>query len=89
MWVPTFRVLSQEMRHINFFRGAQNGAFGGGGQKVYVEKVYVLFPSLTEFGPKFGFLCIIPCAEIVTEGMVFLNRLVTPTTICCSKGKGS
>ena len=34
------------MRHINFFLGVQNGVFwvgGGGGQKVYVEKVDVLF----------------------------------------------
>ena len=32
------------MRHINFFfLGAQNGVFWGGGQKVSVEKVYVLF----------------------------------------------
>ena len=32
------------MRHINFFRGAR--------QKVYVEKVYVLFPSLRFWGRK-------------------------------------
>ena len=33
------------MRHINFFLGVQNGGFWVGAQKVYVEKVYVLFPS--------------------------------------------
>ena len=37
------------MRHINLFLGAQNGGFWGGGQKRYVEKVYVLFPSLMRF----------------------------------------
>ena len=31
---------------MNFFLGAQNGVFWVGGQKVYVEKVYVLLPSL-------------------------------------------
>ena len=47
MWVP-FGVLSLEMRHINFFLGAQAGGVsgGGGGRKVEVEKVYVFFPSL-------------------------------------------
>ena len=34
------------MRHINFFGwGPKTGLFGVGGQKVYVEKVYVLFLS--------------------------------------------
>ena len=41
-----FFVLSQEMRHINFFLGAQKWGFWGGRQKVYVAKVYVLFPPL-------------------------------------------
>ena len=41
-----FCVLSMEMRYINFFLGAQNGAFGVG-QNVYVERVYVLFLSPT------------------------------------------
>ena len=44
MWVP-FCVLSQEMRHINFFLWGPKWGVWGGGQKVYVEKVYVLFPS--------------------------------------------
>ena len=48
MFMCLFCVLSQEMRHINFFLGAQNGGVLGGGQKVYVEKVYVLFPSLSK-----------------------------------------
>ena len=34
-------VLSQELRHMNFFLGFQTGAFWAGGQKVYVEKVYL------------------------------------------------
>ena len=42
MWVP-FCVLSQEMRHINFLSGGPKWGGLGGGQKVYVEKVYVLF----------------------------------------------
>ena len=43
MWVP-FGILSQETRHIIFLR-AQKGVLGGG-HKVYLGKVYVLFPSL-------------------------------------------
>ena len=57
MW-SLFCVLSQEMRHINFFL-AQNWGFWVGRQKVYVEKAYVLLPSPTEasdsicnFGPE-------------------------------------
>ena len=37
--------LFQEMRHINFFLGGPKSAVLGGGQKVHVEKVYVLFLS--------------------------------------------
>ena len=48
MWVP-FLSPFQEMRHINFFLGAQKGVFWVGAQKVYVEKVYVLFRSPTEY----------------------------------------
>ena len=47
MFMSLFCVLSQEMRHINFFSGGQNGVFWVGGHKVYVEKVYVLFRSLS------------------------------------------
>ena len=36
----------QEMRRQNFFWGPKLGVLGG--QNVYVEKVYVLFPSLTK-----------------------------------------
>ena len=36
-----FCILSQETRHIIFLLEAQMGVLGGG-QKVYVEKVYVL-----------------------------------------------
>ena len=46
-------ILSQEMRHINFFvLGGQNGGFWVGGKKVYVEHVCMalLFLSLTEEG---------------------------------------
>ena len=45
MWVPFLCSFPKKIRHMNFFLGAQNGGFWGGGQKVYVEKVYVLFPS--------------------------------------------
>ena len=38
-------VHSQERRHINFVLRAQNRVFGVGFQKVYVEKVCVLFRS--------------------------------------------
>ena len=44
MWVLCC-VLFQEMRHIHFFSGGSKWGVLGGGQKVYVEKVYVLFPS--------------------------------------------
>ena len=44
-----FCVLSQEMRHINFFSGGPKWGVWGGGQKVYVEKVYVLFRSPSHF----------------------------------------
>ena len=40
VWVPLLRYF-QEMRHINLFLGL----FLGGGQKVYVDKVNVLFLS--------------------------------------------
>ena len=40
-----FGVLSQEMRHINFFRGDPKWGLLGGGQKVYVEKVHVQIGS--------------------------------------------
>ena len=43
-------ILSQEMRHINFLLGGPKRAVLGGGQKVYVEKVDVLF-SRTEESP--------------------------------------
>ena len=38
-----FCVLSQEMRHINFFLGGPKWGVLGEGQKVYVEIVYVFF----------------------------------------------
>ena len=47
MWVP-FCALSQETRHIIFSGGLKSGV-SGGGQRVYVEKVYVLFPSLCNY----------------------------------------
>ena len=55
MWVP-FVILSQEMRHINFFLGAQIGVFffWGGCQKVHVEKVCALCPSLANDALAFG-----------------------------------
>ena len=45
-----FCVLSQEVRHINFFLGAQKGAFGGGGRKVHVEKFDVFFCAKNVLG---------------------------------------
>ena len=40
------------MRHINFFSGGPKWGVLGGGPKVCVEKVYVLFPSLKNRSPK-------------------------------------
>ena len=51
VYVPLLRSF-QEMRHINFFLGAQNRGLLCGGQKVYVEKVYVLFLSLKQVSPR-------------------------------------
>ena len=44
-----FCVLSQEMRHVNFFLGPQSRVFWVGA-KNYVERVYVLFLSPKLFG---------------------------------------
>ena len=49
LWGSLFCGLSQEMRDINSILGAQNWGVLGGGQKVYVEKVYVLFLCLNDF----------------------------------------
>ena len=43
MRVPLFCVLSQEMRHINFFSGGPEWGVLGGDQKVYVEKFMCFF----------------------------------------------
>ena len=45
MWVP-FCILSQELRHINFFRGAQNGAFWVGAKKFMLQKFMRFFGPL-------------------------------------------
>ena len=42
---PFFASFPKEMRHVNFFLGVPKWGILGGGQKVYVEKVYVLFRS--------------------------------------------
>ena len=44
---PLFALFPQEMRHINFLRGGPKWVVLGGGQKVYVAKVYVLSRSPT------------------------------------------
>ena len=46
MWVPFLHSFPGNEAHKLFFWGPQDGGFWVGGQKVYVEKVYVLFPSL-------------------------------------------
>ena len=43
-----FCVLSQEMRHINFFLGAQNGVFRVGAKKFMLKKFMCLFLSPME-----------------------------------------
>ena len=45
MWVPFLRPFPGNEAH-KLFSGVQNGGVLGGGQKVYVEKVYVLFGPL-------------------------------------------
>ena len=45
MWVPSLRSFPGIEAHKLFSGGPEGGVLGGG-QKVYVEKVYVLFPSL-------------------------------------------
>ena len=48
MWVPFLRSFPGNEAHELFFSGCsiKNGAFWVGGQKVYVEKVDVLFRPL-------------------------------------------
>ena len=50
--VKLFCVPSQEMRHINFLSGGPEWGVLAGGQKIYVERVYVLLPSLQCWGWK-------------------------------------
>ena len=45
MWVPFLLSFPGNEAHKLFFWGPNWGVLGGG-QKVYVEKVYVLFPPL-------------------------------------------
>ena len=57
-----FCVLSKEMRHINFFLGAQDGAFWvGGGGKMFMLKKFMCFfcpksflPTMVSGGPLFS-----------------------------------
>ena len=44
MWAPFLRPFPGNEAH-KLFSGGPNWGVSGGGQKVYVEKVYVLFPS--------------------------------------------
>ena len=59
MWVP-FCVPCQE--RINFFQGTTWGVLGGG-QKVYVEEVYVLFLSLKFGDPSLQKSCFVKFQE--------------------------
>ena len=45
MWVPFLRPFPGNEVHKLFFSGGPKWGVLGGGQKVYVEKVYVLFRS--------------------------------------------
>ena len=45
MWIP-FCVLSQEMRHIHFCLGAQNGVFWVGAKKFMLKKFMCFFGPL-------------------------------------------
>ena len=49
MWVPFLRPFPGNEAHTTFSWGPKSGV-SGGGQKVYVEKVYVLSPSLKQAG---------------------------------------
>ena len=51
MWVPFLRSFPGNEAH-QLFSGAHNGGFWVWGQKVNVEKVYVLFPSLSHLSQK-------------------------------------
>ena len=46
MWVPILRSFPGNEAHPNFFSGGPKWGVLGGGHKVYVEKVYVLYLSL-------------------------------------------
>ena len=54
MWVPFLRSFPGNEAHKLFFWGSKRGVLGGG-QKVYVENVYVVSPLLNLCGcpPKF------------------------------------
>ena len=46
MWAPFWRPFPGNEAHNFFFAGMpKGGVLGVGGQKVYVEEVYLLFPS--------------------------------------------
>ena len=45
MWVPFLRSFPRNEAHKLFFSEGPKLGVLGGGQKVYVERVYVLFPS--------------------------------------------
>ena len=49
MWVPLLRPFPGNEAHELFSGGPKWGVLGGGQQKVYVEKVFVLFLSPTPF----------------------------------------
>ena len=53
MWGPFLRSFPGNEAHILFTGGPKCGVLGGG-QKVYVEKVYVFFPPLMEAASAFS-----------------------------------
>ena len=69
MWVPFLRPFPGNEAHKLFSGGPKSGVLGGG-QKVYVEKVYVLFRSPRNAwkarlkGPPGQFLVGVACAGV-------------------------
>ena len=66
MWVPFLRSFPGNEAH-KLFSGGPKWGVSGGGPKVYVEKVYVLFPS----------------PNLVSQNAAFLKRLRLRSVCIC------
>ena len=85
---PFFGVLSQEMRHINFFLGAQNGVFRVGCKKVMLKKLMCSFCSLSMDAVAGGRVGVrrgdAACCDHVTCCQSPLRGLAAPSRPLCS-----